>query len=58
MTTVVAAPPPFGVPGRVKPRAHWQDRLAQGLLLGVCAFLVVFLLAPLCDDPGQERAGQ
>jgi iron(III) transport system permease protein len=32
---------------KVKPIAHWQDRLAQGLLLGVCAFLVVFLLAPL-----------
>ena len=32
---------------KVKPIAHWQDRLAQGLLLGVCAFLVIFLLAPL-----------
>ncbi|MDQ6916794.1 MAG: putative 2-aminoethylphosphonate ABC transporter permease subunit [Pseudomonadota bacterium] len=32
---------------RVKPIAHWHDRLAQMLLLGVCAFLVVFLLAPM-----------
>jgi iron(III) transport system permease protein len=32
---------------KVKPIAHWHDRLAQGLLIGVCAFLVVFLLAPL-----------
>lgn len=32
---------------RVKPLAHWQDRLAQGLLLLVCLALVVFLLAPL-----------
>ena len=30
-----------------KPRAHWQDRLAQALLIGVCLFLVLFLLAPL-----------
>ena len=32
---------------RVKPLAHWQDRLAQALLLGACAVLAVFLLAPL-----------
>jgi len=32
---------------RVKPLAHWQDRLAQALLLGTCAVLAVFLLAPL-----------
>ena len=32
---------------RAKPRAHWQDRLSQALLIGVCAFLVLFLLAPL-----------
>jgi iron(III) transport system permease protein len=32
---------------RVKPIAHWHDRLAQVLLLTVCALLVVFLLAPL-----------
>src|SRR5450432_3366030 len=32
---------------RVKPIAHWEDRLAQGLLVLICAFLVVFLLAPL-----------
>ena len=40
LLVLVAAP-------RVKPIAHWHDRLAQALLLGVCAFLVVFLLAPL-----------
>jgi iron(III) transport system permease protein len=32
---------------RVKPLKHWQDWLAQGLLLGACAVLSVFLLAPL-----------
>ena len=32
---------------RAKPRAHWQDRLSQALLIGMCAFLVLFLLAPL-----------
>src|SRR5450631_3074244 len=40
LLVLVAAP-------RVKPIAHWHDRLARALLLGVCAFLVVFLLAPL-----------
>jgi iron(III) transport system permease protein len=47
MTTAVAAPRPSVVSAPVRPRAHWQDRIAQGLLLGVCAFLIVFLLAPL-----------
>ena len=32
---------------RVKPLAHWQDRLAQGLLLTASIVLSVFLLAPL-----------
>ena len=32
---------------RVKPLKHWQDWLAQALLLGACAILCVFLLAPL-----------
>ena len=32
---------------RVKPLKHWQDWLAQGLLLGACTVLSVFLLAPL-----------
>ncbi len=31
----------------VKPVAHWQDRLAQSLLLICCAALALFLLAPL-----------
>ncbi|HEV2686686.1 MAG TPA: putative 2-aminoethylphosphonate ABC transporter permease subunit, partial [Actinomycetota bacterium] len=32
---------------RVKPLAHWQDRLAQGLLLAACGMLTLLLLAPL-----------
>jgi iron(III) transport system permease protein len=44
MTAAVAQPLPRG---RVKPIAHWQDRLAQSLLLLACALLAVFLLAPL-----------
>jgi iron(III) transport system permease protein len=32
---------------RVKPLKHWQDWLAQALLLGACTVLCVFLLAPL-----------
>ena len=31
----------------VSPYVHWQDRLAQGLLLVCCMALCVFLLAPL-----------
>jgi len=44
-----AASNPFAITAapKVKPIAHWHDRLAQGLLIGVCAFLVLFLLAPL-----------
>jgi iron(III) transport system permease protein len=45
-TVTVDSLAPASAP-KVKPIAHWQDHLAQGLLLGVCAFLVVFLLAPL-----------
>jgi iron(III) transport system permease protein len=32
---------------RVTPRAHWQDRLAQVLLLGCCVALALFLIGPL-----------
>jgi iron(III) transport system permease protein len=32
---------------RVVPLVHWQDRLAQGLLLVCCIALAVFLLGPL-----------
>ena len=32
---------------RVTPRTHWQDRLAQVLLLGCCAALALFLIGPL-----------
>jgi iron(III) transport system permease protein len=31
----------------VKPQVHWQERLAQGLLVVCCAALALFLLAPL-----------
>ncbi len=47
MSTAAAAAGPLAALPRVKPLAHWQDRIAQGLLLAVCLFLVVFLLAPL-----------
>ena len=47
MSTAAANPLALGSAPQAKPIAHWHDRLAQGLLLGVCAFLVVFLLAPL-----------
>ncbi|MFO1306649.1 MAG: putative 2-aminoethylphosphonate ABC transporter permease subunit [Burkholderiales bacterium] len=33
--------------GRVTPIAHWQDRLAQVLLIGCCVALAVFLIGPL-----------
>ncbi len=32
---------------RIVPQVHWQDRLAQGLLLLSCLALAVFLLGPL-----------
>jgi iron(III) transport system permease protein len=46
MATIATSPPSLPR-GRVKPLAHWQDRLAQGLLLAACTVLAVFLLAPL-----------
>ena len=46
MSTAAADAVPIRI-GGTKPRAHWQDRLAQALLIGVCLFLVLFLLAPL-----------
>ena len=47
MSTATSNPFAFTAAPKVKPIAHWHDRLALGLLIGVCAFLVVFLLAPL-----------
>ena len=47
MSTAAADPLALAASPRVKSIAHWHDRLARGLLLGVCAFLVIFLLAPL-----------
>jgi len=32
---------------RAAPAVHWSDRLVQALLLGMCALLMLFLLAPL-----------
>jgi iron(III) transport system permease protein len=46
MTSAAAELGPVPVAG-AKPRTHWQDRLAHILLIGVCLFLVLFLLAPL-----------
>ena len=42
---------------RVKPQVHWQERLAQGLLVVCCAALALFLLGAAGVDPRQERAG-
>jgi iron(III) transport system permease protein len=44
--------PALALPGSVgrasvRPRVHWHDRLAQALLLGCCALLALFLLAPM-----------
>ncbi len=47
MTTATIDAATLAAGPRVKPAAHWHDRLAQGLLLLVCAILIVFLLAPL-----------
>ncbi len=33
--------------GSIRPIVHWQDRLAQLLLVGCCAALALFLLGPL-----------
>ena len=47
MSTATLAPPPLAAAPRIRHVAHWQERIAQGLLVAVCVFLVVFLLAPL-----------
>jgi len=47
MATNAATLTPPAVRPAVKPLQHWQDRLAQGLLVLCCAALVVFLLGPL-----------
>ncbi len=47
MSTVAVDAIALAAAPRIKPVAHWHDRLALGLLLLVCAILVVFLLAPL-----------
>src|SRR5438045_917672 len=46
MATPAAALPPVVVES-TKPLVHWQDRLAQLLLLAGCGALALFLLAPL-----------
>jgi len=45
--TTATAPLPSPPRGRVKLLADRNERLAQGLLLAVCALLALFLLAPL-----------
>jgi iron(III) transport system permease protein len=42
-----AAALPSGAGAALRPRVHWQDRLAQGLLLAGCFALALCLLAPL-----------
>jgi iron(III) transport system permease protein len=58
-TTAVALPGPVArAPAR--PRIHWHDRLAQGLLLACCALLALFLLAPMAAiliKSVQDRSG-
>jgi iron(III) transport system permease protein len=46
VATIASSLPPLRR-RRVKLLAHWEQRLAQGLLLTACAVLAVFLLAPL-----------
>ncbi len=46
MATPAAVFPPVAF-AAVKPQVHWQDRLAQGLLIAGCCTLALFLLAPL-----------
>ncbi len=41
----IALPTAMAAP--VRAQVHWQDRLAQGLLLAGCCALALFLLAPL-----------
>ncbi|MCC7326345.1 MAG: putative 2-aminoethylphosphonate ABC transporter permease subunit [Burkholderiales bacterium] len=47
MPTSASTLPAVPMPARLTLRAHWQDRLAQGLLLASCVALALFLLAPL-----------
>ncbi len=47
MSTAAASLPPAATAARVVPKVHWQERLAQGLLLLCCVLLAVFLLGPL-----------
>lgn len=47
MTTPAASLPLPAVPRGRRQTTHWQDRIAQGLLLLCCAALAVFLLGPL-----------
>ncbi|TMH69552.1 MAG: putative 2-aminoethylphosphonate ABC transporter permease subunit [Betaproteobacteria bacterium] len=43
-TAAATLPPPLPAVRRVH---HWQERLAQGLLVACCAALILFLFAPL-----------
>jgi len=59
-----AAALPAATLAAIKPQVHWQDRLAQALLVAGCAALALFLLAPLgailvksVQDKGGEFVG-
>jgi len=57
--SVVALPAPAALRSS-RPHIHWHDRLAQLLMLGCCALLAVFLLAPLAAilvKSVQDKAG-
>src|SRR5438045_6421525 len=43
-TPAITLPPPLPAVRRIH---HWQERLAQGLLVACCAALALFLFAPL-----------
>jgi iron(III) transport system permease protein len=47
MSTPAIALPGPAARAIIRPRVHWQDRLAQGLLLVCCVVLALFLLGPM-----------
>src|SRR3954469_3025848 len=47
MSTSAATLPTIAPRERTTPRVHWQDRLAQGLLVLACIAVAFFLLGPL-----------
>jgi len=56
----IAASLPLPPRRRLKPLAHWQDRLASGLLFAASIVLTAFLLAPLATilvKSTQDKSG-